>query len=219
MELCSLKDTPRVKPNQLLFKQNTWRKWMGFLLTLAGSALLLWFASEGGYTSQKVNLPPFILYWTSGVAGLLSLILLFYAKASMRPSNWLARYSSDQLIVKLRSHLNDHFSDEDRVVAIIPVREIDWVRTYRETLSMPVSNQISGGNSEELETHNYLELKLDEKVISLLWMMNCGQSAIAYHRKSGSREPSTNITRSLFTKIYTPCAWTGRESARASKVP
>lgn len=158
MKLCSIKDSPPIKRNEMLIKQNVWRKWMGFILTLSCSIFLIWLASQGGYQTQKVDLPPVVLYLTGGTSGFFSLIMLFHAKASMRPSNWLARFSSDQLIIKFRSHLNDHFSDEDKVVAVIPVQEIEWVRKYRDILSVPRKN------GSKLEICYYLELKLEGKI-------------------------------------------------------
>ncbi|GJL78180.1 MAG: hypothetical protein NPINA01_11690 [Nitrospinaceae bacterium] len=99
-----------------------------------------------------------MLYWIGGVVGIMAMIGAFHYRARLRPSNWLVRLRPDQMLVKFRSHLNDHFNEEDPVVAAIPFAEIAWVRKTRERLMTPSS---SDTHTTQVSWHTYLDVKLN----------------------------------------------------------
>ena len=131
-------------------------KLLFFGTCLLFSVALVWFARAGGYDSDDVHLPPTLLYWIGAVVGFLALLGYFYFRASLKPSNWLVRASIDRLVIKFRSHLNDHFPDDDAVIVVVPFTEIGWIRRARETLSNPSSS----GDGDRVESWTYLDVKL-----------------------------------------------------------
>ena len=68
----------------------------------------------------------------------------------------LVRSSIDRLVIKFRSHLNDHFPDDDAVTVVVPFTEISWIRRAREKLSNPSSS----GDGDRVESWSYLDVKL-----------------------------------------------------------
>lgn len=160
-----LYSVPEISPGQFrdqTFKTWTVSKWGAFCLTLAVSAGLIYFATRGGYNSPAVYLPPFLLYWTGGVIGCVSMLLLVYARAALRSSNWLLKSNPERLLIKIRSHLNDHFPQEDPVIISLANSEVTWIRKYRETMSAPDTELT--GTAEHLSRWTYLELQLADTV-------------------------------------------------------
>ena len=163
MEIKNLHDLPPPNRTDLVCRRSVSANLLFFVVCGLISAGLFWFAREGGYETESVSLPPFLLYWISGVSALLALAGYRYFRASLRSSNWLLRVGFDRVTVKFRSHLNDHFSAGDPVVVSIPFAEIEWARRYREALNVPSSDL--AGRTEAL---NFLDLKLHSDRVEML---------------------------------------------------
>jgi len=158
MKLYRIHEVPPSPLAEVVFKQSVMGKFWAFILTLAMSAVLVWFGLRGGYDSTNVHLPPFLLYWIGAVIGLLALFIFSYARAAMRPSNWLVKFNKERVLIKFRSHLNDHFPAEDPIVISFLPSEIQWIRKHKETQSSPNANKAS--TAERLSFWTFLEMKL-----------------------------------------------------------
>ena len=162
MEFYSIPDIPHSRFRDMIFKTSAAPKWGAFILTSLACAGLIGSGNRGGYNSAEVHLPPLLLYWVGGVMGLVALFILVYARAALRPSNWLLKFNTERTLVKFRSHLNDHFPEEDPAVLFLFNSEIEWIRKVRETLSSPQTD--SAGTAERLSFWTYLEVKLADSV-------------------------------------------------------
>ncbi len=156
MQFYTIHEIPRAYGQETVFRQSVLGKLLFFGTCLLFSVALVWFARAGGYDSDDVHLPPTLLYWIGAVVGFLALLGYFYFRASLKPSNWLVRASIDRLVIKFRSHLNDHFPDDAAVIVVVPFTEIGWIRRARETLSNPSSS----GDGDRVESWTYLDVKL-----------------------------------------------------------
>jgi len=104
-----------------------------------------------------VHLPAFILYWVSGVAGLVALFVLVSARASSRASNWVLRYNGFGLSINFRSYLNHHFNEDDETVLSLSFNEIRSVRQTQKKPSLPGSSR---SNTETTYSMTFLDLAI-----------------------------------------------------------
>jgi len=157
MQLYANGKLPKSIGPQRIFRVNAFRQWLNFLFALTIALGLFWFGRRGGYHSADVHLPAFILYWVSGVAGLVALFVLVSARASSRTSNWLLRYNEFGLAINYRSYLNHHFNDDDETVLSLSFNEIRSVRQTREKLSVPGSSR---SNTETTYSMTFMDLAI-----------------------------------------------------------
>jgi hypothetical protein len=161
MELYSVRNLPAKHGKEIVFKSSVLNSFLFTFIIFFLTLFCFWMAREGGYFDHGWSLPPVLLYWVGGVFGIITLISRFHYNARLRPSNWLVRLRPDQILFKFRSYLNDHFPEEDPVVAAISLSEIEWVRKTRERVTSPTCS-----NDDRVRTswHTYLDMKLKSPV-------------------------------------------------------
>ena len=158
MELYSIQNIPSPHGKETVVKDSALNSFLFTALLFFLTLGCLVFAYYGGYRDHGVDLPPAVLYWIGGVLGIITLISRFHYQARLRPSNWLVRLRPDQILIKFRSYLNDHFPVEDPVVVALPFSEIEWVRKTREKLIQPTCSE---PHREQVSWHTYLDVKMN----------------------------------------------------------
>src|SRR5713226_243157 len=96
-------------------------------------------------------------YIADYVSAVLLLGVLFMRRfflARLRPSNWLARMTSDGLFIQFRSYLNYHLPAEDLTVIFIPYQDIQSARLVRERTT------IQDQDGASVQTRRLIELEL-----------------------------------------------------------
>jgi hypothetical protein len=161
MELYSIRNIPAKHGKEIVFKSSVLNSFLFTFVIFFLTLFCFWLAREGGYFDHGWSLPPTLLYWVGGVFAVITLISRFHYNARLRPSNWLVRLRPDQILIKFRSYLNDHFPEDDPVVVAISLSEIEWVRKTRERISKP---SCSEPDSIETSWHTYLDLKFKSSV-------------------------------------------------------
>lgn len=145
MEFLTIKDIKFTKRDQV-FKQSAFAHILaciGILAVMGGAYYL--------YTIDK--LPKFMMFWIIFWFLLFFLLAFSMLKKSLKKSNWLIAYNGERLLIKFRSYLNTHFSDDDIQLVSIPVSEIETIRKVKEVVR---TKTMRGGDRSEKIV--YLEL-------------------------------------------------------------
>ena len=145
--------------------------------------------------AEKVFLPEasrplFVLYWMTFVFAIAAWIGWFFYRARRRPCNWLVRIHAAGVRVKFRSYLNDHFPEQDLVVADIPFSAISWVRKVRERLVAPDPSE---AGMDRNSFHTCLDLKLNSPGAASL-----RQALLAERKREAPRSKVQQLTHALF---------------------
>lgn len=153
MKFYRLDDTPD-RPGEVVFRESrlAGATMFGMFGVLAAGALA--FGVLHTLYGQR-TLPLILTYIVALVFSLFAWVCLKGFRASLGPTNWLVRYTTDGLVVKFRSYLNHHFPSEDIVAFALSNSEIAWVRKTREVLLTP-----DKGEGESSERWTYLDVKL-----------------------------------------------------------
>lgn len=152
MELLTVKDIPPPAGKEIRFKYP-------FFSTLFFSLLMfvVAFAVPYSYSVKQNKIDYFffamwgLLFTAFGMLGFSSSI------ASLRPTNWLMRVSSDRILIKFRSYLNYKLPSDDRVVLSLSFDEIEWARRHVRTVNVPSGTRRKGKTTT---TWVFLDLKL-----------------------------------------------------------
>ena len=157
MKNYSIQDIPVPHGREAVYKNSAFNSLLFTFVTFFLALGCFLGAHAGGYRDHDVNLPSGVLNWIGLVIGIMAMIGAFHYNARLRSSNWLVRLRPDQMLVKFRSYLNDHFPENDPVVVAMSLSEIQWVRKTREKL---ISANCSEHNSKQISWHTYLDIKL-----------------------------------------------------------
>jgi hypothetical protein len=123
MQLMRLADVPFDR-RDLVFRYSPFRAVMGVTILMALSVG----ASVFGWIKDV-----WLAYYV--ITAVLVVCLVIFHKlitARFHASNWLLRMTDDGLFVQFRSYLNNHFSDQDLTVVLIPYSEIRSARLVKE---------------------------------------------------------------------------------------
>jgi len=160
MEITSVRDIPSTLGRETDFKNPVVTCLIFTFVTFIVALSCFLLAPGGGYPGQEWNLPPGLFYGVGSIFAIMALIGRFYCQARWRPSNWLVRLRPDQMLIKFRSYLNDHFPEDDPVVAAIQYSEIEWVRKTREKR---ISASMCDPGTKATSWHTYLDIKLNRQ--------------------------------------------------------
>lgn len=87
----------------------------------------------GAYHLYAVEkLPKFMMIWIVFWLGIFFLMTFSALKKALKKSNWLMAFDGERLLLKFRSYLNTHFSDDDIQLVSISKSEIESVRVVKE---------------------------------------------------------------------------------------
>lgn len=164
MELLKIADVLFNK-RDVIFKQSR--------LNLAVACVGFMAMMGGAYYLNTIDrIPKFIMIWVMFWFGLFFLLAFSMLKKSLRASNWLMAYNGERLLIKFRSYLNTHFSDNDIQVVSMSKTEIESVRVVKEVQR---TKTMRGGSRTEKII--YMELNLPKLDLSNL------KNAISEERK------------------------------------
>jgi len=148
MQLLRLADVPAA-PNERVFRYSRSRAVIGATILAAlaaGSFLYGW--RTGGWLACYL-------------AAIVVICLLIFQKliiARFQASNWLVRMADHGLLIKFRSYLNSHFSDQDITVVFVPYSAIRSAGFMTERQELP---DRSGATGSATRTRRFIELELD----------------------------------------------------------
>jgi hypothetical protein len=145
-----------LSPADRVFRYSPALAVLAFLaLASLGAALLLidW--------KERFQFPRYIGYYIAGIIFLGLVLLRRFLLARLRPSNWLVRMGSDDLLIQFRSYLNYSMPDQDVTVVAIPYRDIKSARSVRERSRVPDQD----GATQQ--TRHLVELELTDDLTSL----------------------------------------------------
>lgn len=153
-----LRDVPG-GPKDLICREDAGNAllWAGLWLVIfaLGIILPIAYADMPRFGWNETGLLCWALFWV----GLLALLQVRRALASLKNSNWLLKGRPDGLYVKYRSFLNHRHPQDDQAVAFIPRRNIAWIRAFDEEAQKPVSSD-SDRVTEVSEKRSFLDIRL-----------------------------------------------------------
>jgi hypothetical protein len=143
------------RPGEVIFRESRLNGAIFFCLFALLTTGILAFGVLGTLHGRAASFPRIIVYAIAAGLFLCTWVSLRSFRSSLRPGNWLIRCTTDGLMIKVRSYLNDHFPREDIVAFFLSNSDIAWVRKTREALLVP-----DKGNGESTERWTYLDIKL-----------------------------------------------------------
>lgn len=154
MKFYRLDEIPE-RPGEVIFRESRLNRAIILCLFVLLTAGALTFGILGTLHGPAAPFLSIIAYAVA--AGLFIFAWAFHRsfRASLRASNWLIRYGTDGLMIKFRSYMNHHFSQEDITAFFLPNSDIAWLRKTRELLVVP-----NKGEGESTERWTYLDVKL-----------------------------------------------------------
>lgn len=146
----------RFTKSDLIFRESC----VGRFVAVFGIAAIM---AGAYYAYTMATIPKFIMLWIIFWMGLFLCMFLSALKKSFKSSNWLMAYNGERILVKFRSYLNNHFSDDDIQIFSIPCCEIQSVRKVKEVLK---SRAMKG--TDCYETFTYLEINAPQLSLTKL---------------------------------------------------
>ncbi len=163
------------RPSDLVARES----WAGrlvaavFLLGFGlGMPLMAWNVAPGAAWSFELSAWSWLEILFSGIGGLVVVVVVLVcllagfgflteALAAMKPSNWVLRGGAEGLYIKLRRFSDHRLPAEDPIVAVIPRRELRWLRGHGQRARW-VGRRGSHASHEDdsLGRQSYLEIAL-----------------------------------------------------------
>jgi len=110
---------------------------------------------------ERFHFPRYIGCYIAGILFLGVLLMRRFLLARLRPSNWLLRMRSDDLLIQFRSYLNYSMTDHEVTVVTIPYRDINSARSGRER------GRVLDQEGTTEQTRHLVELELAGDLTSL----------------------------------------------------
>lgn len=148
MQLMRLADVPLDRHEQV-FRYSRSRAVIGAMILIALALTAFVFGWRQG---------AWLAYYVAAVGVIFLLIFQKLITARFRASNWLLRMTDQGLLIKFRSYLNSHFSDQDLTVVFIPYSEIRSARLVKERQELPDREE---PNRPEITTRTRLIVELE----------------------------------------------------------
>lgn len=137
-----------------VFRISPFKKAVAMICLFSAAICLLAIAITG---RKPLPISTIGYYYFSALTGVIGLIPLRMFRASLKPSSWFLRFSSESLLIKYSSYLNWKRKEPSFEVIGINYSEIAWAKIVREVRRSPSVDQRGGTVTSYL---SYIELGL-----------------------------------------------------------
>jgi hypothetical protein len=143
--------------DDLVFKASTTGAFI-WPIVYSGIGIALLLLGISGAKIYGLNLPSGLFFYGGAATfGVLGWAAWGQFRARMRPTNWLLRCNSNDVIIKYRSFENWRFPAEDVQAVRFDYSEVAWIRTVREQRTAPGMGQ---NQNQQIQYFTYLDFCL-----------------------------------------------------------